>query len=184
MNQTFFKAIFFLIIICFSGNVRAESLPVLMSWNGYGQVFFGDELQMVEKWMGEKAVISEGTENCYYADFPAHPEVSFMMRGGILARVYRQSDEVANFINIKIGDSIDKVKRSFRGKTCHIGDAYYIRELKNCPLIVYPSDDGGHYYLFLNKLKTKGFILLEQGGKVHDFSAGLIDSITLKEGCW
>ncbi len=142
-----------------------------------------DELAMVEKWMGQKAVITEGTENCYYADFPAHPEVSFMISDGILKRVYLKSEDVKNFINIKIGDSIASVKHRFRGKTCEIGDAQYISELKNCPLIVYPSDNG-HNYLFLNKLKTKGFILLEQDGKVYDFGAGLADSITLKEGCW
>lgn len=183
MNSNFFKAIFLLIITCFSTNVRADMPEKVMSWNGYGQVFFGDGLEMVEKWMGQKATIIPGTENCYYAEFSNHPEVSFMMMDGVFKRVYRRSDEVKTFINIKIGDSVAEMKRRFRGKICKIASSDYISELKNCPLIVYPSEDG-NYYLFLNKLKTKGFILEEQDGKVVEFSAGFLDSLKLKEGCW
>ncbi len=183
MNSNFFKAIFLLIAITFPTNLWAKPAEMVMSWNGYGNLRFGDDLQTMEKWMGEKAVIRRsGDEGCYFVDFPDYPEVSFMMENDILARVYRNSDKVKTFINISIGDSVAEINRAFRGKMCPVASREYIDEPKNCHIIVYPSD-GGYYYLFLNKLETKGFILEEHDGKVVEFSAGLARYLTLKEGC-
>jgi hypothetical protein len=156
-------------IVCF----LVSTIPSLAAENAvlteksYGAVKFGSTLKTVEKRIGEKAKEETGDKGCDFVTFKKFPGIKFMVEDGIVTRADAISPEVENRLQIKIGTSLDEVKRR-----------YPAVEVKP-----HRYDPTGHYLIFKSKDGKRAILFEEGDGKVTDTRAGMEPSVEYVEGC-
>ena len=144
----------------------AENL--ILSDKSYGLVTFGGKLKAIEKKVGEKAKGETGDNGCDYVTFKKYPEIKFMVEDGIVSRADAISPQIQNKLQIKIGSSIEEVKRMY----------------PNVEVKPHKYDEKGHYLIFKSKDGKRAILFEEGDGKVTDTRAGIEPSVEYVEGCF
>ncbi|MFA4820541.1 MAG: hypothetical protein WC613_06315 [Candidatus Aenigmatarchaeota archaeon] len=146
-------------------SLAAESL--ILSDKSYGLVTFGGKLKAIEKKVGEKAKGETGDKGCDFVIFKKYPEIKFMVEDGIVTRADALSPQIQNKLQIRIGTSIEEVKRRY--------PAVEVKPHK--------YDDTGHYLIFKSKDGKRAILFEEGSGKVTDTRSGIEPSVEYVEGC-
>jgi len=133
----------------------------------YGIVRFGSKLVEVEKKLGERAKGQTGDQGCDFVTFKRYPGIKFMVEKGILTRADVTDSSIPNSLGIKIGTTLDEVKRRYP------------------KVIVEPHqyDPTGHYVIFKSKDRKRAIVFEEGDGRITDVRAGLEPSAEYVEGC-
>lgn len=137
---------------------------------GLGPVRFGMTLSQLSRVLGEELQAPADPEDrgCFYVDTKRFPEVWFMIEGGRLQRIDVRSTAVATSQGIRVGDSVEKVKRVYGPRL---------------------TDEPHHYsgpedrYLTV-KLNAKVGVRFETTGPIiGNFYVGGLSQIEYVEGC-
>ena len=167
-------------------STSANAAEQILRPDGLGPVRIGMTVSQAERALGAKmksrgARYASGSESCWYTQRADHvdPLVSYMVWFGKIVRIdisqfedgksERSVPPVASEKGIRIGDTEEQIKSAY-GSTVGISPHAY-------------GDEGDHYWTVLAKGKRRGLRFETLGGKVQDFHAGLINAITLVEGC-
>ncbi len=152
-------------LLAATNSFAAENL--VLSDKSYGFVTFGGKLMAIEKKIGEKAKGETGDKGCDFVTFKRYPGLKFMVEDGIVTRADAISPEIQNMCQIRIGTSMEEVKRR-----------YPKVEVKP-----HKYDEKGHYLILKSKDGKSAIVFEEGGGKVTDTRAGLEPSVEYVEGC-
>jgi hypothetical protein len=152
-------------LLAVTNSFAADNL--VLSDKSYGLVSFGGKLKAIEKKVGEKAKGKTGDKGCDFVTFKKYPEIKFMVEDGIVTRADALSPQIQNKLQIRIGTSIEEVKRRYS----HV-------EVKP-----HKYDEKDHYLIFKSKDGKRAILFEEGDGKVTDTRAGIEPSVEYVEGC-
>ena len=139
-----------------------------MTATSYGQIEFGDKLDVVEARLGERApVIVDSDEiHCRLVEFKAYPHVIFMIEEGAVTRA-ESSMPVPTSVGFTVGASLDAIKR----------------RIPSVEIEPHQYDPDGHYLTFKNVDGKAAILMEEAAGKVTNVRGGLIPAVQYVEGC-
>jgi hypothetical protein len=140
---------------------------LVLTDKSYGPVTFGSKLKRIEKQIGEKAKSELGDEGCDFVTFKKLPGIMFMVEDGTVTRADVMSQEIKNTLRIRIGTSLEEVKRRF----------------PKVEIERHQYDPTGHYLIFKSKDGKRAIVFEESDGKVTDTRAGIEPSVEYVEGC-
>ena len=132
-----------------------------------GTVRFGSSLLETEKQLGERAKRETSDKSCDFVTFKEYPGVNFMVEKGIVTRADVTDPLIPNTLGIKIGTTLDKVKRRY-------------------PKVIlepHQYDPIGHYVIFKSTDGKRAIVFEESDGKITNVRGGLEPSVEYVEGC-
>ena len=91
----------------------AKDTDLVLTDKSYGAVTFGGKLATLEKTIGEQAKGETGDKGCDFVTFKKYPGIKFMVEDGIISRADATSPQIQNKPQIRIGTSLEEVKRRF-----------------------------------------------------------------------
>jgi hypothetical protein len=149
-----------------ASNILAKDGLVLTD-ESYGIVRFGSKLKEVEKKLGEKAKRQIRNYGCDFVTFKKYLGVKFMVEEGIVTRADVTDPSIPNALDIKIGTTLDEVKRRYP------------------KVMVEPHqyDPIGHYLIFKSTDGKRAIVFEEGDGRITDVRAGKEPSVEYVEGC-
>jgi hypothetical protein len=157
---------YFLALLAWT-TVAPAAAPVL-SAASYGNITFGDRLEVAERRLKEHApdITDPDEAHCRQLSFKAYPGMTFMVEEGVITRA-ETSAPVPTSVGFTVGAQINDIKKTVPS------------------VIVEPHhyDPDRHYLTFKAKSGKAALLMEEAGGRITDVRGGLIPSVQYVEGC-
>jgi hypothetical protein len=159
-----------ILLIFFSFLVVTQVAANVLSWDGFGNITFGETLEEISTSTGLKFAPTNDAidweEACKYVDVKGQSSIHFMVEEGILTRADAPVG-TPTVLNIDVSGSLDEIKRQHPNAI-----------IKNHK---YAMD--GHYIIFYNADKSKAILFEHYESKIQVLRAGLVPSVLYVEGC-
>jgi hypothetical protein len=139
--------------------------------DGIGPVKIGMNLIQLNTVLHEKLTPpkDKDEQDCYIDGPGAHPQVSFMILNGRLARIEVDQPGVSTEAGIQVGDSEERAKQVY-GSSVKVKPHAY-------------TGPQGHYLTIRSADGRYGIRFETDNGKITTFYAGRFDAIQYIEGC-
>lgn len=147
------------------------SRPWVVRQDGIGPVKIGMNLVQLNTVLHEKFTPpkDKDEQDCYIDGPAAHPQVSFMILKGRLARIEVDRPGVSTEAGIQVGDSEERAKQAY-GSSLKVKPHAY-------------TGPQGHYLTIRSADGRYGIRFETDNGKITTFYAGRFDAIQYIEGC-
>lgn len=152
-------------------SIYAASDSWIIRFDGTGPVKIGMSLSELNAALHERFSMpkEKDEQGCFYVNPAKHPEISFMVEDGHVARVDVQRRGISTAEGIRVGDSEARAMQ------------VYGQKLKVEPH-AYTAPDG-HYLTVLSSDQRYGIRFETDKGKIVSFYAGRQQAISYIEGC-
>lgn len=138
----------------------------ILSPSGYGEVRFGERIEVIEKHLKQLSSPREREVACSFVRFTKYPGIQFMVEDGVITRG-DADHQLANTAGVRLGMTLSQVKK--RAPTVKLEPHKY--------------DPTGHY-LLLSTSDGKAALMFEAAnGRVTDIRAGLQPAVSYVERC-
>jgi len=158
------KHIRFLLLGALLG-VSATASSQVLSPDGYGKIQFGQQLDQVERTLGQRATPRPLDPNCPIVRFKRYPQVSFMVENGVIVRADAKT-----------------VVRNSAGVTARMSSKEALRRAPTLRSELHKYDKNGEY-LVLPKGENKALIFEASKGKLKTMRAGIKPAVDYVEMC-